>query len=368
MCKFLLKQVLGLSLLLHTGSVLRAQDKVPYRFVNARELTVQGQAAAAKGGAFHRVNAAGQELLPKRVAELSRNSAGISILFQTNAKNIRVQWVLGKYNTLWNMTPLGVNGMDLYGFNGKSWQYVSSAHPVADSNDAVVITGLEGKLRHYRLYLPLYSEAKEVAIGIDSGAVISPAGAQYLSQKKVVIYGSSITQGASASRPGMAYPSILSRHLDIEIFNMGFSGAGKMELPVADVLAGMEADLYVLDCVPNPTPEEIRTRAVPFIRRLRHLKPYTPIVLVESIIREDAWWSRSKYSRVSEQNRAFRQAYEQLGKEGYTQLYYVAAGGLIGDDHEATIDGTHLTDLGFTRLAKQLEPVLVKVLQHKPSP
>lgn len=360
------KQLLLLSLFF-ASNLLWAQEKVPYSFVDARNLTVLGQAATAQGQAFHRVNTAGQQLLPKRVAELARNSAGISVMFQTNAKNISVKWVLGKFNTLWNMTPLAVNGMDLYGFKGTGWQYVASARPTTDSNNVVLITGLDGQMRHYCLYLPLYSEAVEVQVGVDSGAVIRKANPERTPVSKVVIYGSSITQGASASRPGMAYPSILARSLNIETFNMGFSGAGKMELPVADVLAGMEADLYVLDCVPNPSAEEIRERAVPFIKRLRALKPGKPIVLVESIIREAAWWSQAKHTEVMEQNKAFREAYEQLLKMGYTQLYYVRADKLIGNDHEATIDGTHLTDLGFTRIAKQLEAIIVKALQKKPA-
>jgi hypothetical protein len=338
-----------------------AQEKRAYRFINARELTVLGQSAAVRQREFHRVDTADQKLLPRRVAELSRHSAGISILFETDARSIRVQWVLGKYNTLWNMTPLAVNGMDLYAFNGTSWQYVAAARPVADSNDVVMISHLDGARRRYRLYLPLYSEAKEVQVGVDSGAVIS--GVPLQPRPKVVIYGSSITQGASASRPGMAYPAILGRQLEAEVYNLGFSGSGKMELAVTDVLAKMEADVYVLDCVPNPSAAEIRERALPFVRRLRTLRPGVPIIMVESLFREDAWWDSEKRASVTAQNGAFRAAYEQLKSEKWKGLYYLQAERLTGTDHEATIDGTHLTDVGFQRMAAAVGRALREALR-----
>jgi lysophospholipase L1-like esterase len=210
----------------------------------------------------------------------------------------------------------------------------------------------------FRLYLPLYSELKSIEIGVDPGAIIKKAGNEFVPKRKVVIYGSSITQGASASRPGMAYPSIIGRDMNIETFNLGFSGSGKMEIEMANILGKMDAGVYILDCVPNPSPKQIHDRAIPFIHRLRDLKPSTPIILVESIFREDGNWNKLKGNYVANQNKEFRQAYEQLVAEKVKKLYYISNSDLIGDDHEATVDGTHFTDLGFTRFARQIEDVL----------
>lgn len=197
-----------------------------------------------------------------------------------------------------------------------------------------------------------------VKIGVDSGSIIKKAGNKFVPKRKVVIYGSSITQGASASRPGMAYPSIVSRDLNIETYNLGFSGSGKMEIEMADILGKMDADVYILDCVPNPSPKQIHERAVPFIKRLQQLKPAVPVILVESIFRKDGNWNTVKGNYVTNQNKEFRHAYEQLIGEKVQKLYYISNSDLIGDDHEATVDGTHFTDLGFTRFAKQIEDVL----------
>lgn len=342
---------------------LLAQDSLSYRFVNGKELTVLGRAASVDPNTYHRVDAQSQTKLPRRVAELSRQSAGISINFQTNAKNIKVKWVLGKYNTLWNMTPVAVNGLDLYGWRENKWQYIASAKPVADTSEAVFIENLDGVMRHYRIHLPLYAELKEIEVGVNAAALLKKADEAFLPNKKVVIYGSSITQGASASRPGMAYTAILARNMHIDTYNLGFSGSGKMELAVADVLAAMPADVYILDCVPNPSPEEIQSRAVPFVKRLRQLKPHVPIILVESVIREHGYWNAKVLDRVQKQNKAFKEAYDKLKREQYPQLYYIPSDNLIGQDHDATIDGTHLTDAGFLRLAQRVQQTLAEVLQ-----
>ena len=343
-------------------SHLQAQKDQHYKFTDATELTVLGKSATVNG-AYHRIDSSYFSKLPSRVADLATNSAGICISFRSNSKNISLKWILRKYNNLWNMTPLAVNGMDLYTWNDSVWQYMGSARPASDTNQAIVASALDGSMRHYRLYLPLYSALTTLSIGIDSTATIHKANPGFVPAKKVVIYGSSITQGASASRPGMAYPSILSRKLNIETFNMGFSGSGKMELILADVLASMKADIYILDCVPNPSPAEIKERAVPFVKRLRQLKPNVPIIMVESIIREQSYWNENSGKRMAGQNGEFRKAFEQLTAEKYKDIYYIPATDLTGHDHEATIDGTHLTDLGFTRIADVIGEMLKKVLQ-----
>jgi hypothetical protein len=349
-------------LLFSCSKRLTAQDSILYSFVDANDLTVSGRAFSVNQRLFHRMDSAHMKMVPRRVSELSTNSAGICVTFKTNAKNIKLKWILGSYQTLWNMTPMAVNGIDLYGLKDRNWQYISSARPLSDSNEAVIINNLDGVMRHYRLYLPLYTELKSLHIGVDKFAIITKADENVLPIKKVVIYGSSITQGASASRPGMAYPSILSRMLNIETFNMGFSGSGKMEIELADVLADMQADVYILDCVPNTSPAQIKERAIPFIKRLRQLKPGIPIIMVESIIREDSHWNQEKYAMVHSQNIEFNHAYQRLKKERYGDLYYIPANDLIGTDHEATIDGTHLTDIGFLRLAKQISKTLRKLI------
>ncbi len=340
-----------------------AGEDLPLKYVRGENLTVFGQPGFVPSGLFQRIDSLNCIGLTNEVKNLSTNSAGLNILFQTNSRNIGVKWNLRKYISRANMTPTAIGGLDLYGWNGNSWQFVASAGPGSEKNIASLVKNLDGKMRHYRIYLPLYSELTEIEIGVDEQAAIKPASPEYIPSKKIAVYGSSITQGASASRPGMAYPSIISRNLNVETFNLGFSGAGKMEIEIVDLLAKIPADLYILDCVPNTSPEQIKERALPFIKKLRILKPGTPILMVESIFRETGNWNLEIGTRVRQQNESFRNVYEQLLTENFEQVYYIPSNELNGKDHETTIDGTHLTDLGQLRIARRISHEIVEILK-----
>lgn len=348
-----------------TYTIALSAQEVGYKFIDGNSLSTSGRSTGVNNMYFQRIDSSDFEGLPKSVQYLSTNSAGINITFKTNANTIKVKWSLSEYKVLTNMTPLAVNGLDLYGWNGKEWQYIASARTSEKEKSATFIENLDGKMRHYKVYLPLYTGLDSIEIGINANAVIQAADSKFLPNKKVVIYGSSITQGASASRPGLAYPSIIARDLDLETFNMGFSGSGKMEIELADILAGMDADLYVLDCVPNPSPEELEERAVPFIKRLRKLKPDVPILMVESIIMEHGKWNPEIGERVRRKNEHFHYAYNLLIREGYNHLYYIPAEELIQTPHGYTVDGVHLNDLGFSELAERVGKSVAAILKQK---
>lgn len=342
---------------------LLSQNNAEIKFVDGRNLTLSGKPETDNPDSYYdRLDDSQLPSLPKKVAELSKMPSGLNITFKSDATQIDAKWTLEEYRNNWKMTPLAVNGLDLYGWNGKEWQYISSARPIGKNNNSTIIKNLDGKMRHYKVYLPLYSDLEEIAIGINQNSVIEPADSTFIPKKKVLIYGSSITQGASASRPGMAYPSLLSRNLNIETYNYGFSGHGEMEIEVAEVLGKIESDLIVLDCVPNPTVEQIKNRAVPFILKLRELQPHTPILMVESIFREKAHWDNKWHAKVTGQNKAWRAAYKHLASKGVENLYYMPSTGFLGSDHEATTDGTHPSDLGMFRIANEIRKGIENIL------
>jgi len=342
---------------------LFAQEKPSYKYVSGEKLTILGRSESISSSAYQRVDSLNRSDLPGKVQLLATYSAGINLLFKTNSKNIRVNWKLKKYNSKANMTPVAVNGLDLYGWNSKSWQFVAAALPESEYNSVSFIKNLDGKMRDYRIYLPLYSELTNIEIGVDSNAILETGDSDFISKKIVAIYGSSITQGASASRPGMAYPSIIARELDVETYNLGFSGSGKMEIEIVEVLSKIPADLYILDCVPNCSPKQIKERAIPFIKKLRKLKPDIPILMVESIFRENGYWNSEFGKRVIQQNAEYYRVYKQLLNEDYKLIYYIPSNELTGYDHEATVDGTHLTDLGQKRIAQRISIVIKQILE-----
>lgn len=356
------KYLLTILTLLLLNLSTQAQDKSGLKFIDAQTLSKSGQWPGSSGN-YHRVQADERPKLTTAVQNLSLNSAGINITFQTNSKQIAAKWKVFKYKVGSGMTPIAINGLDLYGWNGKTWQYIAAAKPdVKDENMQVLIKNLNGEMRHYKIYLPLYNQLTNLEIGIDASAEIKPADSNYTDLKKVAVYGSSITQGSSASRPGMAYPSILARKLNIETINLGFSGNGKMEIEIADLLAKIPADVYILDCVPNTSPAQIKERSYPLVTKLRKLKPAIPIIMVESVFREFSHWDTNPSIKVAEQNAEWKATYDRLRKEKQKNIYYIQSSELMGDDHDATIDGTHLTDLGFMRIADRIQKTLKKLL------
>jgi len=347
-------------LLLLACKVVVAQDSLQY--VPAKDLQLIGRALPERT-TYTRVDSTDYRAFPVPVQQLSRHSAGIAVLFESNSTFIKARWKVAPRKQANNLTPVAQNGLDLYAFHKGQWQYVGVGRPTGESQDQIIIQRMNDSLKQFMLYLPLYNELTDLEIGVAANAVIRrPAKARIDTTKRIVVYGSSIAQGSSASRPGMAYPAIMSRHTGWEFINLGFSGNAKMELPLAEWLAKVPASCYILDCIPNPSPEEITARAYPFIKHLRTQQPNVPIVIIETVIREISYFDQQWTDRVKRQNEAIRQAYERLKKEGYQHLYYIPAKGLSGDDHEATIDGTHLTDLGFMRFVDKVLPVVKKAV------
>jgi hypothetical protein len=336
------------------------------RYVDAAELLMIGKAKVTDT-LYHRISASDTRAMPDAIKRLAKRSAGIAILFETNSTSIRAKWKLHEEVYRANMTPAAHSGLDLYCLRNGKWQFIRVALPDKGTSQLqVIVERMDSTLKQFMLYLPLYNTVDSLQIGIDNNAIIrSPATPAIDTSKRVVIYGSSIVQGASASRPGMAYPAILQRQFGYDFINLGFSGSAKMEPALAEYLATVRADCFVLDCIPNPTPQQIEERSYPFIKYLLTHRPEVPIIIVETVFRENAHWDQRLGERVRAQNKAIRQTWEQLKKEGYKNIYYVESSLLTGNDHEATIDGVHLTDLGFSRMAAALQPVIKKALQKK---
>jgi lysophospholipase L1-like esterase len=178
----------------------------------------------------------------------------------------------------------------------------------------------------------------------------------------VLFYGTSITQGGCASRPGMCHTAIVGRRLDRPVINLGFSGNGIMEPEVAALLAELDAAAYVIESVPNMSPEQVAERTEPLVRTIRKAHPTTPIVLVEDPAWPAAFLNEGRRKRSADCRAALRRAYDALVVAGDQRLTYLSGDPLIGPDGEGTVDGTHPTDLGFLNHANAYVPVLEKIL------
>ncbi|HEX3008634.1 MAG TPA: SGNH/GDSL hydrolase family protein [Bacteroidales bacterium] len=293
---------------------------------------------------------------------LGTNTAGLYIRFRSDSKSVSARWELTSNNVMNHMAFVGIKGLDLYCLTNGQWRYVNSGRPTDKITSAKIIENMKGTMSEYMLYLPLYDGVSKLEIGVDSLSVItSPAVDLPKEQNPIVFYGTSITQGGCASRPGMAYTSILERKLNRQTINLGFSGNGQLDYEIADIMAAANASLYVLDFVPNVTKEQILTKMETFVKKLYDSHPQTPILIVESIIFPHSAFDENMANVVREKNAALNEVYKKMKAAGMKNLHYLSSEKLIGLDGEATVDGIHLTDLGFERFAEAIYPTIRKL-------
>lgn len=334
-------------------------------WIDIRELTIEGRGwnESELEKPFDRLPSRAKDLVPEAVWNLSRYSAGIHVRFTSNATSVSARWRLRYEELAMNHMPAtGVSGLDLYFDDQGTWKWIGLGLPNHfPFNEKELVEGLSAEPRELMLYLPLYNGVESVELGLPRGASVEPA--QPTPRKPMCFYGTSILQGGCASRPGMAWPSIVARRLYRPAINLGFSGNGRMELELAHFLSEVDTSVYVLDCLPNMDPKMIDDRLVPFVEELRLRRSVTPIVLVEKP-HYPAWLYRASLrENVVNSNSANRRAFETLLELGEPNLHYVVSDCLYGEDGEATVDGVHATDVGFLRIAAELEPILAHLLE-----
>ena len=299
--------------------------------------------------------------VPAPVWNLSRDSAGMMVRFQSDSPTIAVRYQLRNDRlAMPHMPATGVSGADLYARDeaGKL-RWVYCAQPNSKNVESMLINGIEAKTREYQLYLPLYNGVEKLEIGIAPNAAFQGHAPR---EKPIVFYGTSITHGASASRPGMVHPALIGRHLDMPVVNLGFSGNGRMDTGVGEMMGRMDAAVYVIDCLPNMNDKLVSERTVPLVNQLKSARPDTPIVLVEDRRNTNSWILKSRDAHHTANHAALKKAYQELIDSGVKGLYYVEGDLLLGDDSEGTVDASHPTDLGFFRQAAVIEPVIRKAL------
>jgi len=284
------------------------------------------------------------------------------VRFKTDATAIHVHYRLFRERMgLPHMPATGVSGVDLYARDKDgTWRWVQVTRPVAQEVKTEMIKGLAPGYREYAAYLPLYNGVESLSIGVPRGAKFEGLAPR---AKPIVFYGTSITHGACASRPGMVHTAILGRRFDRPVVNLGFSGNGRMDPAVGDYLTRIDAAVYVIDCLPNMQPADVAAKAVPLVKQLRAAKPDTPIVLVEDRRFTNSWITPAKAKFHDDNHAALRAAYATLRKEGVKNLFYVPGDKLYGEDSEGATDASHANDLGFMRQADVMEPVIRAALR-----
>ncbi len=312
---------------------------------------------------YDRLPAKAEKIVRPPVWELSRDSAGLAFRFNTDATELKIRYSVGDKNlAMPHMSATGVSGVDLYALDGETWKWVDVTRPTTPDT-LYTISEIDPGKRTYMAYLPLYNSTVKIEIGVPKGTQFEPIAPRQ--EKPIVFYGTSITHGACASRPGLCHPAILGRRLDRPVINLGFSGNGKMEPEVVALLAEIDAAVYVIDCLPNMNSQEVTERAEKIIRQIREVRPDTPIVLVEDRSFTNSWIRKSKRDHHADSRAALIRAFDLLVSSGVKNLHYIEGEALLGDDTEGATDGSHPNDLGFMRQADVFEPELRKALGMK---
>lgn len=326
---------------------------------DATDFPVLGKATHHTATRYERLPDSLAHIVRTPIWELGKCSAGLAVRFSSNSTAIAAKWEVLYNRTMNHMTPTGIKGLDLYTWVDGEWRFVNSARPQGKNNTATIISNMHSQEREYMLYLSLYDGVTTLEIGVDS---LSSIGLPQLSlpvcEKPVVCYGTSILQGGCATRPGMAHTNILSRRFNREFINLGFSGNARLDFEIAEVIAEVDASIFILDFVPNASVEEIEERADKFYTIIRSKHPYTPILFVEDPIFTHTLFDQRVDKEVKRKNEALHIFFDTLKARGEENIHLLLSKDMLGADGEATVDGIHFTDLGFMRYSELLYPVL----------
>ncbi len=286
---------------------------------------------------------------------LARHSTGGAIRFRTDSPYLALRAQLAYSSDMNHMPRAGSAGFDLYRGSGADICHHRTIQPNRDQKqlEIMMVEGTAKQMTDWTIFLPLYGSASKIEVGLAPGAKIEAPTPQAIT-KPVLFYGSSITQGGCASRPGNAYTTMLCRAMDAPQINLGFSGSGKGEIAVARAIAGLELAAFVMDYDHNaPTPEYLKQTHEPFFKAIREKQPDLPIIIMSKC---NFYGSRDDIARRD----IIRQTYENAAKAGDKHVWFIDGEILFGkEDRDAcTVDGCHPNDLGFYRMYKTALPVL----------
>ena len=340
---------------------------------------IEGQAWPKESkNLYDRLPARAEKQVREPVWDLAGMCSGLMLRFRANSSEIKVRYVVEGQHALQHMPATGVSGVDLYALsNDGDWLWCATKPAFGDTivynfDNLKPNDNYHQKGREYRLFLPLYNKIKWLEIGTPEGTEFTPLAIR--PDKPVVVYGTSIAQGACASRPGMAWPAILGRKLDHPLINLGFSGNGMLEKELISLVSEIDAKLYVLDCLPNLTIrpdsendltiEEVYIRILNSVHALREKRPAIPIVLAAHAGYTDGDINPQSKKYYTEVNETLEKAFAALKSEGIKQLYLIPKED-FGQDTETMVDGTHPNDLGMMRYAEGYEKHIRTILHEE---
>ncbi len=294
------------------------------------------------------------------VYDLHTNTAGGRVRFSTDSPYIAIRCRMPRITRMSHMAFTGIAGFDLYEHQHGLDLYRQTFIPPFDMTEgysSMHLVSEDGAMHNYTIHFPLYNDVESLEIGLVSGSRLE-AGPAYADIKPIVYYGSSITQGGCASRPGNAYQNIISARRNYDHINLGFSGSAWAEDVIAEYIAGLEMSVFVCDYDHNaPDQHHLEKTHERLYRTVRDKHPNLPILFISKadyLAHETTIWRRDVIFNT------YRKAYDENRRVGYIDGY--AMYGVSWRD-ACTVDGTHPNDAGFLRMADVIGPEIERLLR-----
>ncbi|MBE6378363.1 MAG: hypothetical protein E7051_06045 [Lentisphaerae bacterium] len=296
--------------------------------------------------------------------DLSNHTAGVCVRFKTDSPEIMLRAKLAHGCDFNHMPRTGTMGFDLF-FKPDGRKFIFN-HTVQPGYGATEVKALaaanpDGKFCEWLVNFPLYGGVEQVEIGLKENCRIAPPKAH--KNAPVLFYGSSITQGGCASRPGNAYTSMLCRAVDAEQINLGFSGCGKGEEAVAEAIAKLKLSAFVMDYDHNaPTVEHLENTHSRFFSIIRKAQPDLPVIMLSKP--DFPYFNQESIELNSRRRDVVKKTYLDAVAKGDENVYFIDGQTLFaGENFDlCTVDGCHPNDLGFYRMYRKVLPVLRKCL------
>lgn len=307
---------------------------------------------------YQRIDDSYLKVITENLANLGRMSAGLRIHFKTNSRTIHLQ-VDATYLEYPHMALTGIAGFDLYKKeNGKYYYQRTFIPPYNFKGSYTVSVGdLSDKLTDYVLYFPIFSEVKQLKIGLEKNAVLEK-GSSYSCPKRVVFYGSSITQGGCVSRPANTYSAMLGQLFDFDFVNFGFTGSCFAESEMANILIKNPGDIFVYDYDHNArTLEDLKKTHLPFFKKIRESHPHLPIIIISKPVFID---NESDLKR----KKVIQKTYQTYKKLGDKNVYFVDGSKFFTKDIQnlGSVDVVHPNDLGNYFMKQKLVKTFKEIL------
>ena len=328
-------------------------------FYDARSGAFRIYGVIWENGMFRRMSEAAAEAVSKGVYGLHTNTAGGRVRFVTDSAYVAIKTEYTPCRK--SHFPLtGSSGFDMYTGTGENARYAGTFIPPVDVEDGYesVIDFASREERIITINFPLYSDVRKLHIGLQKDASLREAP-EYSIKKPVVYYGSSITQGACASRPGSCYPSILSRKFDCDYINLGFAGSARGEEAMGDYIKELDMGILVMDYDHNaPNLARLKETHGRLFCQIRSKHPDLPILIMP----------RPRYYHRGEDKarlEVIECTYLDAKARGDQNVYFISNREMMESvKDEGLVDNTHPTDSGFFNMALALSKVFEKILKN----